>query len=421
MKETNKRLAQIWQNGNFRDMASEASKAVIDSPGEWDPPKGVTPRRELMYLSIGEPDTASLPRDMLNDAMQQVMERKDDSALRYGFGIGYYPIRKYLSEKYSRDRGFEVADDWFWLTNGSSSAIDMVVRALIDPGDVIIAEAPTYMGTLKNFRAMLADIHTVPVDAEGLDTEELAKKVRVLKQEGKRVKLVYTISSFQNPAGVTLSRDRKEKLLRLAAEEKFLILDDDAYGDLYYENQPSTTLSALSEGNGVITVGTFSKIVATGLRIGWIHAHPKFFRTFGRMRFDMGQNQMALRMMGRFLKDGRLEQHARHVRGLYKRKMTIITDAIEAHASDYMSFKRPAGGFYLWVTLAEGLTAENVWRTAMEEGVLVSPGFAFFPNRVDKSGEHLRIAFAWTPTDQLEEAVKRIASACERVYRGEVT
>ncbi|MCP4622934.1 MAG: PLP-dependent aminotransferase family protein [bacterium] len=419
MKETKERLNRIWLNRDFRDVASLAAKGIIDSPGEWDPPKGVVPRRELMFLSIGEPDTDSLPRDLINNAMRQVMNRKDDSALRYGYGIGYFPIRKYLSERYSRIRGFEVTEDWFWLANGSSSAIDMVVRALIDPGDVIIAEAPTYMGTLKNFRAMMADIHTVPVDSEGLDTDQLAQKVQELRQKGKRVKLVYTISSFQNPAGVTLSRDRKEKLLELAAEEGFLILDDDAYGELYYENQPSIPLSALSEGSGVITVGTFSKIVATGLRIGWIHAHPDFFKTFGRMRFDMGQNQMALRMMGRFLSDGHLEEHVKRVRALYQKKMNIISAAIEKHAGEYLSFKQPQGGFYLWITLADGLTANNVWRTAMEEGVLVSPGFAFFPDRVDKSGEHLRIAFAWTPTDQLEEAVKRIACACRRVQSGD--
>ncbi len=221
LKEITKRLNQIWLNRDFRDVASLAAKEIIDSPGEWDPPKGVKPHRKMMYLSIGEPDTDSLPRDLLNDAMQQVMNRKDDSALRYGFGIGYYPIRKYLSERYSKIRGFEVTDDWFWLTNGSSAAIDMVVRALIDPGDVIIAEAPTYMGTLKNFRAMMADIHTVPVDRNGLDTDQLAQKVHALKQKGKRVKLVYIISSFQNPTGVTLSRERKEKLLKLAAEEEF--------------------------------------------------------------------------------------------------------------------------------------------------------------------------------------------------------
>ena len=159
-----------------------------------------------------------------------------------------------------------------------------------------------------------------------------------------------------------MSRERKEQLLNLAAKEGFLILDDNAYGDLYYDTPDFHTLSGLSDGFGVITTGTFSKTIATGLRIGWICARPEFIRLFGRMKFDMGQNQMALRMMGHFLESGHFDKHLTHVRILYKKKMNLIADAIQHYLKDHVSFIRPLGGFYLWIKLADGISAKDVWR-----------------------------------------------------------
>lgn len=412
-------LKKIWYNRDLKEIACQAAKIRINTPGEWALPTDVTPLKELMYLSVGIPDSAFLPRKQLNEAMQKVMDHKDDACLRYGFGQGYYPIRKYLADKYSGDRKFEVTEDWFLLSNGSSSAIDLVVRSIIDPGDVIIAESPSYMGSLGNFIGVGAEIHAVAMDESGMNINELKQKIDTLEKQGKSVKLVYTISSFHNPTGVVMSSERKKELLQLAAEKGFLILDDDAYGELYYDHPPSETLSGLSNGYGVITVGTFSKIVATGLRIGWVHARPDFIAMLGRMRFDMGQNQMALRMMGHFLNSGYLETHSTEMRNLYKTKMTVIADAMEHFLGEYVSFKRPLGGFYLWVKLAEGLSTKEVWRTATQEGVTVNPGYSFFPGKSDSKEDFLRIAFSWAPTGQLEEAAKRLAKACQRVAGGD--
>jgi len=166
-------------------------------------------------------------------------------------------------------------------------------------------------------------------------------------------------------------------------------------------------------------VGTFSKIVATGLRIGWIHAHPDAIDIFARVKFDMGQNQMALHMMGRFLEEGHLEPHKKMVRALYKKKMEFVADLLETHLSDYVTFTRPAGGFYLWVKLKNGLTSNAVWRTATQEGVAVNSGPSFIPDYNEEKGEYLRIAYSWTPMGHLEEAIKRLALACQRVAEGD--
>ena len=409
----------IWQKERFLQMANTIARKRMSSDNLWANPDDIEPKKPLLYLSIGIPDSDELPRTELNEAMREIMNRKDDTSLRYGFGKGYYPIRKYLADTYARERGVEVTEDWFQLTNGSTAAIDCVVRSLINPGDVIATETPTYMGSLANFYAVGAEVCPVSMDDSGLNVGELAEKIKNLKEKGKHVKIVYTISAFQNPTGVTMSLDRRQELLNLAAEEKFLILDDDAYGDLYYDAPPSTPLSGLSGGHGVVTVGTFSKIVATGLRIGWIHAHPDAVGLFARMKFDMGQNQMALQMMGRFLEKGCLEPHLKKMHQLYKQKMILTADLMDKHLSEFVSFSRPAGGFYLWVKLKNGLSSHAVWRTATQEGVAVNPGPSFIPDYNQEKGEYLRIAFCWTPADQLEEAVHRLALACQRVAMGD--
>lgn len=408
-------LRRTWQKDNLRQMANAITTARLGARNLWAPPQDIQPRKELIYLSVGIPDSENLPREELNQAMQKVMGRKDDTSLRYGFGRGYFPVRKYLADKYSREKGLDVTEDWFQLTNGSTAAIDHVVRSLIDPGDVIATETPTYMGSLSNFLGVGAEICPISVDESGLNVLELERQIKSLKDKGRRIKLVYTISAFQNPTGVAMGIERKQALLELAANEKFLILDDDAYGDLYYDSPPSAAMSGLSGGFGVVTVGTFSKIVATGLRIGWIHAHPDALDIFARMKFDMGQNQMALHMMGRFLEKGYLEPHKEKVRTLYKKKMEFVSDLLETHLSDYVSFNRPTGGFYLWVKLKNGLTANAVWRTAIQEGVAVNPGPSFIPDYNEQKGEYLRIAYSWTPMGQLEEAIHRLTSACQHV------
>ena len=413
-------LKRIWKKDQLIKKTNAVTRARAGAGNLWAAPGDIVPKKELMYLSVGIPDSRSLPRKELNQAMLAVLNKEEDTSLRYGFGQGYFPVRDYLADTYSRERGLDVTPDWFQLTNGSTAAIDLIVRSFIEPGDVIVTETPTYMGSLSNFMGVGAEICPVAVDENGLIIEELEEKINALDKEGKKVKIVYTISAFHNPTGVTLSLERKKALLALAAEHEFLILDDDAYGALYYDELPSMALSGLSGGYGVFTVGTFSKTLATGLRIGWIHAHPDAISVFSRMKFDMGQNQMALHMMGRFLESGHFEPHVKKMRALYKKKMEIVADAMDEQLSEFMTFNRPTGGFYLWVKLKDGLTSQAVWRTATHEGIAVNPGPSFMPDYAPGSSEFLRIAFCWTPMEQLEEAVKRLAVACQRVASGDV-
>lgn len=417
-REVQDRLAALWADRSPAEGASRAAAALFNTPGEWDPPEGVSPARELLYLSVGIPDTQSLPLEAIRAAAERVFARRDDATYRYGFGPGYFPLRRYLAGQRAQGDGFDVTPDAFQITNGSSGAIDLVVRSLIDPGDVIIAEHPTYMGTLHNFRGVGARIELVPMDDEGLNTDALAELLGRLQTEGARIKIVYTISAFHNPTGATLSLERRHALLELAARYDFLILDDEAYRELWYEAPAPPSLSQLSGGHGVITTGTFSKVLATGLRIGWVHAPEAFIRMFGRMRFAMGQNQLALRIAAELATSGAIDSHAEAMRTLYREKMRLLAAALREYAGDWLTFREPLGGFYIWARLRGGLDARAVWRTAFAEGVAVNPGDGF-ASHTDLGGEFLRIAYSWTDRDQLEEAARRLGTACGRVAAGD--
>ncbi len=411
------KLGAYWRGRSPKEMANSLSEPLFGTPGEWDLPRDVVPQRDLLYLAVGIPDTDSLPKQALAEAAARILSKPGDLALRYGFGMGPEGMRTWLAERRSRLEGFDVGPDWFQMTNGSSGAIDLVVRSLINPGDVIIAETPTYMGTLHNFRGVGAEIRCVPVDEHGLDVDALDATLRTIRREGRRVKLIYTISAFQNPSGATLSAQRRTRLLELACSAGALVLDDEAYRELWFESRAPQALSAIAEGWGVITVGSFSKTVATGLRVGFIHARPELLALFGRMRFAMGQNQFGLRTFGEFLNAGHYDPHLDTIRGVYRRKRDLLHEAmLQAGLAQHLDWRLPQGGFYIWARLRGDLDREALWRTAIHEGIAVNNGRGFTPAG---ESDHVRIAYPWTPTGEFAEAARRLRLACDRVVNGD--
>jgi len=415
--EVTRKLAERWAERDPFELANRATAQLVDSVTDWNPPPGIEPSRPPVRLGVGIPDAVTLPREELRQALERAMAAPRDQPLRYHFGPGFEPLREQLARRYTRQRGLPVDLSWFWLANGSSGAIDLICRTLIDPGDVIISEEPSYMGTLHNFRGVEAQIRSVPMDEEGMRVEELEKVLREVEQRGERVKLIYTISSFQNPTGASLSEARRRELLRIAADRDALILEDDAYAELYFDAPPPQSLFAMSGGHGVVSVGTFSKILATGLRVGWIHARPEWIDFFRRMRFDMGQSVLIHRMLAEYIEAGQLEAHVEQMRALYAHKAELLCSCLEEFAGPYLHLTPPQGGFYLWVGLLDGLTADAVWRAGAAEGVWFPKGSSFFPERIDRTGEHIRLAFPWISTEELREGARRIGIACERAAR----
>lgn len=411
-------LGRLWAEHDLDALTSDAVKYLTaGSATDWGMPTTVESPVPPISLGGGIPDPDTLPRAELLAAMDRALDVPDDSPLRYGGGIGYEPLRGALAERYTRDRHVPVTADHFLLTNGSAGAIDLVCSAFLSPGDTVISEAPTFSGTLRTFRGRQANILSVGMDDDGLDVDELARTLAGLEAEGKRAKLIYTISNFHNPAGGSMSQERRRELLRLAAQHGALIVDDDAYGEFFYTDNPPTTLSELANVQGVITVSTFSKIIATGLRVGWVHAEPAVIERVMRMRFEMGNSPLLHHMIHNFMADGQLDEHIIRMREVYSAKLNALTSALHEYCEPYVSFRKPEGGFFLWAELQNGLTARDVQREAILQGVTMPVGHAFFPDHQDP-GEHLRMAFSWVALDDIPEAARRLAVACERVANG---
>ena len=350
--------------------------------------------------------------------MGRALATEDDGPLRYGGGMGYEPLRIALAKRYTRDRGMHAHADEFVLTNGSAGAIAAICSAMLRPGDIVISEAPTFSGTLRTFRGEGAEVVPVSMDGEGLRTDELGDTLSRLTAEGRSVKFIYTIANFHNPTGVSMSLARREALLRIAAEHAVFVLDDDAYGELHFGEAPPPALAALSGGHGVITVGSFSKTIATGLRVGWVHGSAELVDLIARMRFDMGNSPLLHHMLMEYVSDGRLDEHLDRMRALYAEKLDILAGALTELAEPYLTFQRPLGGFFLWLSLQRGLTAEAVQRAAIDEGVVFPLGRAFYPDGRD-AGEHIRLAFSWTAREDLSLGAERLARACALVAGGE--
>lgn len=411
-------ISKLWAARNLDDMTSAAAKYMTTgSATDWGMATAIESIAPPITLGSGVPDPTTLPRTLLAEAMARAVDTDalDDSPLRYGGPEGYEPLRALLAERYRRDRGFAVGPEHFLLTNGSAGAIDQICGAFMTPGDVIITEAPTFSGTLRTFRGHSAEIVSIGMDDHGMLVDDLEPLIESLVAQGKKVKLIYTISNFHNPMGVTLAAERREQLIRVAARHGAFVLDDDAYGELYFPGwDRPPALSALSECHGVITVGTFSKIIATGLRVGWIHAEPEVLDRVTRVRFEMGNSPLLQKMLFEFSKDGGLDRHIEAMRKIYLRKLDTLCNALREHCEPYVRFRRPHGGFFLWVELLGGLNGLEVQQAAIGEGLIAAAGYGFFPDRVDR-GDHIRLAFSWVTEDELVEAAKRLGTACAKM------
>ena len=407
--------ARLWRDRDLEALLSAGARGL--NPGtatDWGLPASAwDPARATIGLAGGIPDPSTLPRAQLLEALQRALTAEDTGPLTYGGALGFEGLREQLAERSARELGLPATAEHFMLANGSAGSIATVCAGLLDPGDVVMAEAPTFSGSVRTFRGHQAEIVTVPTDEDGLDTDALAATLARLDGEGRRAKLIYTISNFHNPTGSTLVIERRRQLVTLAAEHGAFILDDDAYGDIYFDEQRPPALAALAGGHGVIAIGTFSKTIATGLRVGWVQADPALIERLARVRFDMGNSPLLHRMLAEFIASGEYEQHVARMRPLYARKAAALQRGLVEHAEPYASFRGPRGGFFLWVRLGEGLTAEAMQRAAFDEGVVFPVGHAFFPERREPGGEHIRLAYSTASVEDLEECAARIARACE--------
>ncbi len=401
-----------WQESDLRSLLSRAALAVgagspTDAGTAWALPMEV---EHPIVLGAGVPDAAGMPVEDLRDALNQVLSTQSEDALEYGGVLGFSGLREALARRQTRLDSLSLQADNFLLNNGGAGSIDAVCRAFLDPGDVVIIEGPTFSGSARTFRGHLAQVVQVPLDDDGLLVEEVEAAIASAERSGKRVKLLYTVPDFHNPTGTTLSLQRRRELLELCAPHQVIILEDTAYTELYFRAPPPPSLYTLSGGQGVLKVGSFSKIIAPGLRAGWVQGRADYVEAIARVRYDMGISPLLLRALALYVGSGKLEAHLDHMRPAYAQKCDALCRSLEEHCAPYARFRRPQGGFFLWVECL-GPSARAVRDAAAAEGVTFPVGSSFFVNREADDATHVRLAFSPVSLAELAEVGPRLRRA----------
>lgn len=367
----------------------------------------------VISFAGGLPDIPSLPGELLLKAARTVIDREQKEALQYGGTFGPEPLRQAVASRSSEIEQLDLTSDQVIITSGSAHGIGIICEALIDPSDIILVESPNFPGSMRTFRTFGAELVAVPMDDDGLIVEELEAALEKLAAEGKRAKLLYTIPTHQNPAGCTMPLERRQRVVELAKKYHFLIMEDDAYGELWFDDEPPPSLYSLSGGQHAIKVCTFSKIIATGLRMGWILAPEALITRTAAVRYDMGTSPFQGRVIAEMINNGDLERHIGRLRAIYKKKLERVEESLARYCGDFCTYVKPAGGFFLWLLLRPGIPYAEVQRVAGERGVIVGGGPQFHADGA--SSNHLRLAFSYVPIEDIEQGINLLGEAMTEV------
>jgi 2-aminoadipate transaminase len=371
----------------------------------------VASRPEVVSLAGGMPYLSALPMDAVADVIARLTLERGTVALQYGSGQGDPTLREQVCEVMSLV-GIDGHPDDVVVTTGSQQALDLVTRIFVDPGDVVLAEAPSYVGALQTFRSYQADVVHVAMDDKGLDPSSLNEALIRLAAAARPVSFLYTIPSYQNPAGLSQPENRREEILEVCRRHDLLVVEDDPYGLLGFDGVPLRALRA-DEGEGVIYLGSFSKTFAPGLRVGWALA-PHGVREKLVLASEATQlcpssfSQLAI---SAYLGTQDWQRQVAAFRSLYQERRDAMLDALTASMPRGTTWTHPAGGFYVWMTLPEGFDTAAMLPRAVTARVAYVPGPAFY---ADGAGERsLRLSYCFPPPDRLREGVRRLAGVVE--------
>jgi 2-aminoadipate transaminase len=367
----------------------------------------VTQQTDIISLAGGLPDTSTFPAEAFSSLMSHVGAEASARALQYGPTEGLDELKDCIVEVMAAE-GMRAEPDDILVTTGGQQVIDLVCRTLLDPGDVVVAEAPTYPGALPSFVAYQADVVQIEMDDAGVRVDLLEQTLDRLAAEGRRPKFIYTVPSFSNPAGVTLSLERRRHLVRIARERELLVLEDNPYGLLRYEGDPLPTLYALDGGEYVIYLGTFSKILSPGLRLGWTAAPRPVLEKLnvGKQGADLCSAPLSQLFVCRYFGEMDWKAYLRTLTDLYRRRRDTMLDALAEHFPREATWTHPEGGLFIWATLPDYIDTTDLLARALREHVAFVPGRAAYLD--GRGGASMRLNFSGVGDDDIREGVRRI-------------
>jgi 2-aminoadipate transaminase len=367
----------------------------------------ITARPEVISLAGGLPDTSTFPPQSFAAQMTRIAQESAAEALQYGPTEGFEETKDCILEVMGAEGMLPDPDDII-VTTGGQQGIDLVTKTLVDPGDVVICEAPTYPGAVPVFCSYQADVVQVECDEDGMDVEALERLLRELRAEGRRPKFIYSVPSFQNPAGVTLSLERRQRLVELARANEILVVEDNPYGLLRYEGEPMPPLYQLDGGDFVIYIGTFSKILSPGIRLGWTVAPPPVMEkiVLGKQAADLCTSTLTQYFVREYFAERRWQRYIDDLVEIYRRRRDIMLEALHNHFPAEATWTEPEGGLFICATLPDYIDTGDLLAKALRADVAFVPGQAAY---MDERGRHsMRLNFSGVGEDEIREGVRRI-------------
>jgi 2-aminoadipate transaminase len=379
----------------MRFSAIRRMSALIEKPG-------------IISFAPGQPSPETFPVAAFEEIVSDIIAREGAGAFQYILTRGLAPLLGAVRE-YAAVKGMPASPAEVLMTEGSQQGLDLVARVLIDPGDVVLVERPSYIGATSAFRAAQARMVGVRLGEEGLDLDHLRERHRAETAAGRRIKFLYVVPSFQNPSGISHSLASRRALLDVARELDLLLVEDDPYGDLYFEATPLPTLRSLAGDGSVVYLSSFSKILAPGLRTAFILGPEELLAKIeiAKQSANLCGSGLDQRILLACLRGGLIEEQKARIRPYYRGKRDVMLDALSREMPSGVTWTRPQGGLFVWLSLPEGLDAESTLEAAVAEGVAYVTGAPFF---VDGGGENtMRLTFAREDAPAIDEGVKRLA------------
>ncbi|HEY46869.1 MAG: hypothetical protein AMJ88_06935 [Anaerolineae bacterium SM23_ 63] len=378
-------------------------------------PQGIEPN--MISFSQGHPDRTSFPVADLEIAALTAFGSRAVTMFEYGPLQGETTLITHIADNLNRTEDLNLKHEDLMIVSGSTHGIDMICRLFVGAGGGILMESPTYRDAIHIFRDHKTELHPVPMDENGVIIEAMTEIVKRLSSEGKHPKLFYTIPNFHNPTGRTTTEERRREILDLGRRFGFIILEDDVYRDISFEGAPPPSYFALAGGRDVLRIGSFSKNLAPGLRLGWLIGAPELIGTCvncGTTEMGGGANPFVSHIVTRYLESGKWEAHISKLRTIYRNRRDIALSALERFMPTGVQWTVPSGGYFLWITLPPNVTTSALQVASAAKKVIFSVGSDFFIH--PKDGDHnFRLAYSFAEPDELEEGIRILAETIEEL------
>jgi len=368
-------------------------------------------RPDIISFSGGLPEVRALSFERLEKYIRRIIKTDGAVSLQYSGSDGYYPLKTKLIEVMKLE-GVDTVEEDIITTTGSQHALDLLSKIFINPGDVIITEAPSYTGALNSFNSYEAKITGIPVDKHGIDVSILEEKLKEFKKEGVVVKFIYLVPNFSNPSGVTLTLERRKKVLELAKKYKTIILEDNPYGMLRFEGRPIPTIKELDingDNRNVIYLCTLSKLLAPGLRIGWIVApHPILEKIIlGVQSTILCVSALSQRIAYEYFSDPSWQENIERFKSIYSKRRDAMLSSLEENFPRGTEWSRPVGGFFIWLKIQDFLNTKEILADAVRNKVAFVPGSGFYAD--NRGLNEARLAYCTEDTDRIQKGIKILA------------